>query len=226
MRNTGAGSVGAAIAGFALGAMAPAALAQTAVAPAVPTFRLGAAIGADIWPELGNLDPYLGGDFDKGGFALELSLHAGGWSVGPASVYLGADLGFLGNDSDVEGVVEGEDLQTSLIFFTPSVKAVFGSGRVHWTLDAGAGYYGTSVEEWEDHCGWDCDTHEYYDDSTIGAHVGLGAEFSLSDSAEGLRLSVGAKVHFVDFDEPTELAPRGSLDGPIYVLTVGVAFYP
>ena len=40
-----------------------------------------------------------------------------------------------------------------------------------------------------------------------------------------LRLTGGARVHFVEFDGPTAVAPSGSLDGPIYVLSVGVGIY-
>jgi hypothetical protein len=92
-------------------------------------------------------------------------------------------------------------------------------------FDAGIGYYDVSVEEWEDDCFWDCDTWEYYDDSSIGGYAGLGAEFPLGSGTITTRLSTGIKVHFVEFDEPTALAPGGSLDGPIYLLYFGVALY-
>jgi len=215
------------VAALAAPALTPSAAAQEAQVPEVPVFRFGAALGADIWPELGDLDPALGGDFDRTGFAAELSLHGGGWKLGPARIYLGADAGLAGHDSDVEGVVEREDLQTSLVFVTPSVKALFGAGgRTRWTLDAGIGYYDVSVDEWEDDCDWDCDTTGYYDDSTIGGYVGIGLEFALGAGEKPLWLVAAAKAHFVDLDEPTRLEPGGDLDGPIYVLSVGVAFYP
>ena len=91
-----------------------------------------------------------------------------------------------------------------------------------FTLNAGIGYYDVSIEEWEDDCFWDCDVFEYYDDSSIGGFLGLGIELPLNRQ---LRLTGGARVHFVEFDGPTAVAPSGSLDGPIYVLSVGVGIY-
>jgi hypothetical protein len=211
--------------GFALAALAlaaPAALAQE-----VPRFRLGGALGAGIWPELEHLDPVLGGDFDETGFAAEVNLHAGGWQLGPARVYVGADVGFGGHDSDVEGTVEREDLYTSLLFVTPSVKALLGGdGRARWSLDAGIGYYDVSVDEWEEDCDWDCDEWGYYDDSTIGGYVGVGMELALGSGERPLWLVASVKAHFLELDEPDGIEPGGDLGGPIYVLSIGLAFYP
>jgi hypothetical protein len=201
------------------------ATASAAVAQPTQALRLGATVGLDLWPELGDLEPTLGGDFDEAGFGVELNLHYGGWSVGPARIYLGGDLGVIGNGSDVEGAVEGEDLQTTLVYVTPSVRALVGdAGETRWSLDAGIGYYDVSIEEWEDDCFWDCDTWDYYDDSSIGGYLGLGLEFPLR-SEGATRLLVGLKAHFVEFDEPAALDPGGSLDGPIYVLYFGVGLY-
>lgn len=208
-----------------LSAPASTAVAQPAGASPTQTVRFGATVGLDLWPDLGDLDPALGGSFDDAGFGLDLNLHFGGWNVGAARIYVGGDLGVIGNGSDVEGPAEGEDLQTSLVYVTPSVKALFGDeGQMRWTLDAGIGYYDVSIDEQEDDCFWDCDTWDYYDDSSIGGYLGLGVEFPLRADS-GLRLVTGLKAHFVEFDEPAELAPGGSLDGPIYVLYFGVGLY-
>jgi hypothetical protein len=211
--------------GFALAVLwliAPVALAQD-----TPVFRVGGMLGAEIWPELEDLDPVLGGDFDGTGFAGEVSLHAGGWRLGPAHVYLGADVGYGGHDSDVEGTFEGEDLYTSLLFVTPSVKALMGAGRrARWSLDAGIGYYDVSVDEWEDDCDWDCDDWEYYDDSTIGGYLGVGMELALGSGERPIWLVASAKAHFLELDEPDDIDPGGNLGGPIYVLSIGLAFYP
>jgi len=212
-------------AALALSAMAPVVGAQPAGVSPSGTLRFGATVGIDLWSDLGDLDPVPGGDFDEAGFGLDLNLHFGGWSAGPAQIYLGGDFGVIGHDSDVEGVFEREDLETTLVYITPSVKAVFGeAGRTHWTLDAGIGYYDVSIEEWEDDCFWDCDTWEYYDDSSVGGYLGLGLEFPLGGDF-ATRLLTAIKVHFVDFDDPVTLAPGGSLDGPIYVMYFGISFY-
>jgi hypothetical protein len=192
----------------------------------VPKWRVGATLGIDTWEDLGDLQPALGGDFEDTGFSLELNMHGGGWTFGPAAVYAGADLGVMGHESDVRGIAEGEDLQTSLFYLTPSVKVLFGSrSGFRWMLDAGAGYYDVSIEEWEDDCFWDCDIYEYYDDDALGGFLGVGVEFPVGRIDKAMRFSAGGKVHFVDFDEPTSLAPAGDLDGPIYVLYFGVGIY-
>jgi hypothetical protein len=216
-----------AIAALELTARAPVARAQQADAPEVPVFRIGGTLGPSIWPALADLDPDLGGDFDRTGFAAEIGVHAGGWKMGPAHLYLGADLGGAGHDSDVEGLVEREDLYASLLYVTPSLKARFASGAgASWTLDAGIGYYAVSVDEWEEDCDWDCDTWEYYDDSAIGGYLGIGVEFPLGSAQTPLWLVASARAHFVGLDDPDELEAGGDLDGPIYVLSIGLAFYP
>jgi hypothetical protein len=215
------------IAALELTALTPVALAQQADAPEVPVFRIGGTLGPSIWPALADLDPDLGGDFDRTGFAAEMGVHGGGWRIGPAHLYLGADIGFTGHGSDVEGIVEREDLYASLLFVTPSLKARFASGgRASWTLDAGIGYYDVSVDEWEEDCDWDCDTREYYDDSAIGGYVGIGMEFALGSTEKPLWLVASAKAHLPGLDDPDELEAGGDLDGPIYVLSIGLAFYP
>lgn len=194
--------------------------------PSADSLRISGSLGLNLWDELGDLDPVLPGDFESTGAALELSLHGGGWQFGPGRLYAGADLGFFGNSSDVEGVFEREDLQASMVYFTPSLRMVFGErGRLRWLLDAGAGYYDVSVDEAEDDCFWDCDTYEYFDDSTFGGYLGLGLEFPLGKGGRSLGFTAGARVHFVDFDDPADLAATGNLDGPIYVLYAGLVFY-
>jgi hypothetical protein len=81
------------------------------------------------------------------------------------------------------------------------------------------------VDEAEDDCFWDCDTYEYFDDSTFGGYLGLGLEFPLGKGGRSLGFTAGARVHFVDFDDPVDLAATGNLDGPIYVLYAGLVFY-
>ena len=90
------------------------------------SLRISGSLGLNLWDELGDLDPVLPGDFESTGAALELSLHGGGWQLGPGRLYAGADLGFFGNSSDVEGVFESKDLQASLACITPSLRMVFG----------------------------------------------------------------------------------------------------
>ena len=111
------------------------AFADSVAAPRIGSLRISGSLGLNLWDELGDLDPVLPGDFESTGAALELSLHGGGWQLGPGLLHAGADLGFFGNSSDVEGVFEREDLQASLAYFSPSLRMVFGErGRRRWLL--------------------------------------------------------------------------------------------
>jgi hypothetical protein len=212
--------------GLAVALQVPFALAQDSAPVDDAVLRLGGMLGVDLWPDLGDLDPVLRGDFDEAGFAGELSLHGGGWKLGAARIFLGADAGFMGHDSDVEGIDEREDLQTSVRFVTPSVKALFGPGDgVRWSLDAGLGYYDVSIDEFEDDC-WSCDVDGYYDDGSFGGYLGVTVEFPVTAGDHPLWLTAGAKVHSFDLDEPDRLDPGGDLDGPIWMLGLGLAFYP
>lgn len=186
--------------------------------------RLAAGLGFDAWSDLGDLQPFPGGDFDEVGTSGEISFHGQVARIGRGALFLGADLGVLGHDSDVRGVVEGEDLQTSVGYLTPSAKLrLNGAGRQQYFIDAGIGYYDVSMEEWEDDCYWDCDVSEYYDDSAFGGYVGASADFDVA--ADGaFKVSVGAKVHFVDFDDPVEIDSVHGLSGPIYQLHVSAVW--
>ena len=196
---------------------------DTATYPAEP-IRVAVGLGFDSWSDLGDLQPTLGGDFDDVGTSFEISFHRQVAQLAWGAVYLGADLGVLSHDSDVRGVVEGEDLQASAFYFTPSAKIRLNSaGRQQYFIDAGVGYYDVTVEEWEDDCYWDCDVSEYYDDNTFGGYLGASADFDVGSDG-GIKVSVGAKVHFLDFDDPVELDSANGLGGPIYQFHVSVVW--
>jgi hypothetical protein len=55
------------------------------------------------------------------------------------------------------------------------------------------------------------DSYEYFDDSTFGGYLGLGMEFPFGKGGRSLGFTAGARVHFVDFDDPVGLATAGDL---------------
>lgn len=108
--------------------------------------------------------------------------------------------------------------------FTPSAKIRLNrAGRRQYYLDAGAGYYSVTIDEWEDDCFWDCDIHEYYDDDTIGGYVGVSADFDVGADG-GAKVAVAAKVHWLDLDDPVDLDAVNGLSGPIYQFQLSVAW--
>lgn len=186
--------------------------------------RIAVEVGITQWPDLGDMQPFLGGDFDETGFGLNLSWHTPVVRGASTTLLLGADLGVGGHDSDVRGVEENEDLTATFIYLGPSAKLAFGPGdRTQFSLDAGVGYYWVSIDESEDDCFWECDIFEYYDDSTLGGYAGASVGIPVGRDAS-TRLSFSARVHFVDFDDPVELDNAASLGGPIYQFLFGAAF--
>ncbi len=199
------------------------ALADEASYPA-QRFRTAFGLTADSWSDLADLRPGTGGDFDETGAGLELSIHAQVAEWGWGALLLGGDLGGSVHDSDVRGVMEGEDLSASFGYLTPSAKIRLNrAGRQQYYLDAGAGYYSVTMDEWEDDCFWDCDIHEYYDDDTIGGYVGVSADLDVGADG-GAKVAVAAKVHWLDLDDPVDLDAVNGLSGPIYQFQLSVVW--
>jgi hypothetical protein len=199
--------------------------AQTAEAP--ERGRIAATFGFGLWPDVGDIQPFPGGSFDEAGFAFDLAFHWPIGHLGPATVLAGANIGASFHDSNIRGVREGEDLQASALYLTPSVKIAFGPpGGRRLYLDAGVGYYGATIDEQEDDCFFSCDIYEYYDDDALGGYVGFSADFPFGSRGSGFRLTTSVQAHFVDFDDPVSLDGNATLGGPIYTLQVGVAWNP
>lgn len=197
------------------------------VADAADRGRVSATFGLALWSELGDVQALSGGDFDEAGFAVDLAFHWPVGQIGSATMLAGANLGGVFHGSNIRGLEEGEDLEASALYLTPSLKLAFGKpGERRFYLDAGAGYYAASIDELEDDCFFSCDVYEYYDDDTFGGYVGLGADFPFGGRSGSFRLATSIQAHFVDFDDPFELDGSATLGGPIYTLQIGVAWLP
>lgn len=191
---------------------------------AADTYRVAVSLELDHWSDLGDLQPALGGDFDDTGLGVEFAFHVAVTKLAGGTLLVGGDLGPFTHDSNVRGVFDNEDLQATLLYFGPSAKWRFGRGPTpHYYLEAGVGYHDATVDEYEDDCFWSCDNYEYYDHTSGGGYVGTSAEFDVGDPGD-IQVAVGAKVHFVDFDDPVELESPSSLGGPVYQLQVSVAW--
>ncbi len=183
----------------------------------------GFALGATSWSDLGDVQSSLGGDFDEYGFALDMSVHRK-VDVGDATLLLGADLGFFSTDSRIPGIFE--DLIQRGVYLTPSMRLRFGeSGRGHFDLEAGAGWYNTDFAE------LDCNDYnpalggpvcteinDPFDSNAFGGYVGVRGGFNKWFTA-------GFRAHFADFGEVTGLPTvNGDLSGPVYTLMFGARF--
>jgi hypothetical protein len=211
---------GAALAGIPGTAVAADGGAQSASPP--PRSRGAVALAITSWSDLADLAPGLDGDFDETGVGIDLAFHTRVGRLGRAVILAGADFGIASFESDIEGIVEGEDLVASFYYITPSVKLAFGStARRQFFIDAGVGWYSATIEEYDDDDWWDSDIYEYYDDSTLGGYVGLGADFAVSGN---WRVTTSLRTHFVDFDAPGGELGAGNLGGPVWQWQFGGAF--
>jgi hypothetical protein len=207
----------------AIGALALSRVALAGESEQVPNptrHRASAALALGSWSDAGDLQSPLPGSFDDTALGLDLGGHFGLIDLGPARLMLGGDLGYLGFDSSVRGIEEGEDLVVTMLRVTPSLRLAFGTpGRFQAFVGAGAGWYAAAVEEYED--AWFGDVFEYYDDDAFGAYLSLDADLPVN---EAIRITAGLKAHFVDFAAVATPVATGPLDGPIYQLQLGVAF--
>ena len=181
------------------------------------------ALGASSWGDLGDVQSSQGGDFDQYGLALDMSVHRV-VDVGDGTLLLGVDLGFFSTDSRIPGIFE--DLVQRGIYLTPSMRLRFGeSGRGHFDLEAGAGWYNTDFAE-VDCDGYNpalggpvcTDINEPFDSNAFGGYVGIRAGFNKYFTA-------GFRTHFADFGEVNGLPTvSGDLGGPVYMFMFGARF--
>lgn len=182
-------------------------------------------LGVSHMPGLDDLEP-LDGDFDSTGFGL-----GGAWHV-PVKRFENSDLllgidGYLGvTGSSLSGYIG--DVSLYHVYLGGSAKWAFGERRNIY-LDAGVGYHGVDISELDDDYLYG-DEHEAWSDSAGGAFVGASWDIGAQRAHETAGLTLGFKVHFVDFgrvyDEDTYIGPilgddAGDLDGPIYILQIG-----
>lgn len=211
----------------ALGMLAGPAAARAQTTETPDRGRVGISLGLGLWPDVGDLRPFLGGSFDDAGAAVDLAFHWPVARLGAATVLAGGNVGGVFHDSSVRGVQEGEDLQASAVYLVPSLKLAFGEpGGRQFYVDAGVGYYGAAIDEQEDDCFFSCDIYEYYDDEALGGFLGVSLDMPLGARTSGFYVTADVRAHFVDFDNPVELDSDSSLGGPIYTLQVGLAWRP
>lgn len=182
-------------------------------------------LGVSSFPKLDDIRPLAGGDFDATGFGIGGAWH---WTVkhfANSDLLLGADGFIAANDSSVSGYIG--DLAARHLYLGGSVKWAFGPRRNVY-LDAGAGYHWLDMAELSDYIyGIE---HIAWADSAGGAFVGATWDVGAGRPGKTSGLSLGLKVHFVDFgnvyDENTFIVPilgddAGPLSGPVYMLQIG-----
>ncbi len=199
--------------------------AQDEAPPIASSSRAEIWLGVSSFPALGDIQPLAAGSFDTTGLGIGGAWH---WPVKRfqnSELLLGIDGFIAANDSSVSGFIG--DLAARHLYLGGSLKWALGARR-NFYLDVGGGYHELDMAELSDYVyGIE---HEAWANSTGGAFVGATWDVGAGRPGKTAGLSLGLKVHFVDFgrvyDENTFLQPilgddAGSLDGPIYMLQIG-----
>lgn len=173
------------------------------------------------WPTLSDLQPAVGGSFNSIGYGLGAAAH---WPVrqfGDRALLLGVEGEITATDSDIP--VALDDLLARHAYVAISGKYVIGKSR-SFSLDGGIALHLADIVQLESD--YAVVEFESWEDSAIGAYVGATWEPGAARPDKRSGLSLGLKVHFVDFgsvrDEDIYSAPilgadAGDLAGPYHI---------
>ena len=180
-----------------------------------------------IWPSLTDLQPASGGSFDSLGFGLGVSWHASVAQFTHGELLLGIDGMIVATDSSINA--QYDQLLARQFYLGGSVKWAFGDAR-NFALDAGIGYHQVDMAD-VSYSGWASFENEHWSSEAPSGFVGATWDVGAGRPYKSGGLSIGLRVHFVDFGRVTDtdrfgvfptLGPdAGNLEGPLYILKVG-----
>lgn len=182
-------------------------------------------LGISSFPGLDDIRPAADGSFDSTGFGLGGAWHGRVKQFEHSELLVGIDGFIAANDSNISGFFG--DLAARHLYLGISAKWALGASR-NFHLDAGAGYHEIDMAELGEY--WYGLEHIAWKESTAGAFVGATWDIGAGRPGKTAGLSLGFKVHFVDFgrvyDEDTFFVDilgddAGKLEGPIYLVQVG-----
>jgi hypothetical protein len=195
--------------------------------PTEPGARWAASLDLLVWPSLTDLQPQTGGSFDSLGFGLEGSFHMPVAQLANSELLLGVDLMFGGTDSGINATYE--QLIARQFYLGGSVKWAFGEAR-NVALDAGIGYHEVDMAD-VSYNWWTTYENEHWSGEEASWFVGATWDVGAGRPGKSSGLSIGFRVHFVDFGRVSDadrlgvfpvLGPdAGTLEGPLYMLKVG-----
>ena len=206
-------------------AIAPIVAAQDEEFQDFPSSRWEIWMGPMFWPAAGDLEPLASGRFDSTGLAIGFAYHVPVLQMKNSDLLVGVDASIGAADSNVQGFLS--EMTARHLFIGMSGKWLFGPER-NVSLDLGFGYHEADIAEVSTYY-WGME-HEAWTSSRAGAFIGGTWDVSRGMAGRKNGLSLGFKVHFVDFgnvsDEDILFAPvlganAGALDGPIYMLQFG-----
>ena len=177
-------------------------------------------LNSSSWDGLGDVQPLgRGGPFDTNGVGLDLGGYMSIARLDSFWLLAGAELGFLGLNSDVifeqDPSSSGPESGFEVNHITGSITARFGEpGGRYLDLGVGLGQYYSDTKY------IDCSVIVRCFNADTGSTT-IAAYLELSGSP-GIGILIGARIHFVDF-APIEAVDLGvnRLEGPIYSIFVG-----
>ena len=194
---------------------------------AYPTSRWAVALDLLVWPSLTDLQPQSGGSFDSLGFGLEASWHMPVAQLRNSELLLGID-GMIGaTDSGINATYD--QLIARQFYLGGSVKWAFGDAR-NMALDAGIGYHQVDMAD-VSYSWWTTVENEHWSKEKASWFVGATWDVGAGRPGKSSGLSLGFRVHFVDFGTVSDadrigiypaLGPNaGTLEGPLYMVKIG-----
>lgn len=199
--------------------------------PEAPGVQLGSrwAVSLDllVWPSLTDLQPQSGGSFDSLGFGLEGSWHTPVAHFKNSELMLGIDGMIGGTDSGINATYD--QLIARQFYLGGSVKWAFGDAR-NIALDAGIGYHQVDMAD-VSYSWWTTYENEHWSAEAASSFVGFTWDIGAGTPGKSSGLSLGLRVHFVDFGTVSDadrygiypaLGPdAGTLEGPLYMIKIG-----
>lgn len=192
--------------------------------------RLEAWIALPSWPSLGELRPVAGGSFKEIGFGIGASAHWPFWQRENGTLLLGVEGVVMATESDIP--VYLDELLARDAYLALSAKWMMGAAR-SVSLDLGLAYHLLDIAQLESDYNVAVE-FESWEESAPGFYIGASWDVGAGRPDRNRGLSLGLKVHFVDFgtvrDESILVAPvlgsnAGDLGGPVYALQIGYRWW-
>ncbi|MDH3362132.1 MAG: DUF1799 domain-containing protein [Gammaproteobacteria bacterium] len=178
------------------------------------------------WPSLADLRPVAGGSFEGIGYGIGAAAH---WPLrqrGNGTLMLGVEGVVMATESDIP--VYLDELLARDAYLAVSAKWMMGKAQ-NASLDFGLAYHLLDIAQLDSDY-YAAVEFESWEESATGFFIGAGWDIGAGKPGKNSGLSLGLKVHFVDFgivrDEDIFVAPvlgrnAGDLGGPIYSLQIG-----
>ncbi|MBU2678622.1 MAG: hypothetical protein KJP16_16240 [Gammaproteobacteria bacterium] len=182
------------------------------------------------WPGLGDLNPVAGGSFKGVGYGIGAAVH---WPIRQrenGALLVGVEGAVMATGSDIP--VYLDELLARDAYVAVSAKWMMGAAR-NVSLDLGVAYHLLDIAQLESDYNAAVE-FESWEESAPGYFIGAGWDVGASEPGKNSGLSLGLKVHFVDFgtvrDEDIFIAPvlgrnAGDLRGPMYALQIGYRWW-